>query len=239
MPNAWKLAASAVCLVSASTTAWGVACSPGTLTDYISLGGAGCTIGSTTFSDFTLLGPLSPGDTPISPSLVQVTPFSGPSDADFLFSVSDSALAGEVLRLLFGFNASTAPGDGFIHAESELGGSAVTPDGSVTLVDDLCLGGLLDPGTFSCGGTPATMIPFDIGSDSELLTMTDFAAVDFISRAVDIALDGGFNGAAALQNARISFTTQTPIPVPEPAPLALAAIGLASFGWARARPVRA
>ena len=50
-----------------------VACSPGTLTDYVALGD-GCTVGGFLFDNFTLGTTLPTGATPISPDVVEVTP---------------------------------------------------------------------------------------------------------------------------------------------------------------------
>ena len=240
MRDAWKLAAAAAVLLSTSTSAWGVVCTPGTLTDYIGYGAGGCTLGDTTFSRFTPLAS-APASTPLDPSSVSVAPFFGGGITGLALVLASNASAGDALEVFFSFEAASGATDRFVHGKVEMVGASATGDGAVTVVDDLCLGGSFSAAPLGCAGTAETVIAFAIEGDSGLLAGLDVApSRAFIARAVDIVVDGGLTGTAGLESVRISFTTERQsTTVPEPTALALMGIGLAGLGRAVARARRA
>ena len=107
-----------------------VACSPGTLTDYVTLGD-GCTVGGFLFDNFTLGTTLPTGATPISPDVVEVTPV----PSGLAFGVDVTADAGELLEILFGYDVSHPAIAG---ARLAMSGASATGDAAVTAVKNFC-----------------------------------------------------------------------------------------------------
>jgi hypothetical protein len=152
-------------------------------------------------------------------------PFHTTAGPGLQFVVNVTASAGEILDVLIGYSIA---GGTFTGNILSMAGATATGDGVVTVIEDKCLGGNFDPTSpIGCTGTAANLIVFLLevgglpeGSTVEHLT---FAPVAFIDLFVDIAVDGGPTGSAALA----SVTTQF---VPEPASLGLLVVGLVSLG---------
>jgi hypothetical protein len=198
-------------------------CQVGSLQSYIDLGGGGCSIEDKTFSGFLDFGALGFA-TPILPADITVTPLPTPGNPGLTFDFGATASAGDLLQSLFAFSVAVLPGGMPIEAVSlSLLGSDVVPDGVNTAL--ACLG-TLDP---SC---PADVILlFDIGTDSELnglLALPPAATLDLV---MDVVVDGGLAGSAALSSATIRFQEATA--VPEPTLLLSFGAGLLALGVIR------
>src|SRR5262245_18075939 len=94
-----------VAFIAMSHRAEATPCVTTTLSNYISLGSTGCSVGSAVVSDFGLFSPLPRVATPIPASQVQVTPTSGPTSVSLLFSFSPAVSAGidQTFETLFGY----------------------------------------------------------------------------------------------------------------------------------------
>jgi hypothetical protein len=205
-------------------------CTGDSLTNYLSLGS--CSIGTATFSDFSLVTPLPTGADPIPTNSVFVLPFNTTTGVgfQFLFDVTSSAF--QLKELLFGYFAS-APG--FTDVTLSMPGAIASGDGVVTAVQDVCVGGAFAMG--SLGGCPAVQdanIAFAIDGDQSLSETLAFASVPLLGIVNDIAVDGGLNGFASLAGG-ITNTFTTATPVAEPATVTLVATGLAYVLRARRR----
>ncbi len=187
---------------------WGapVACSPGTLDSYISLGTDGCTIGDATVSDFASLPPLGEA-TEIAPGSIFVMPLLDGARFGLRFGFGATAAAGDILQSLIAFQVNAS---GLSSVEVSIAGAAASGDASVTAVPNLCLAGVFSG--FDCAGTPAIApIVFAIATDSLLSARQTFSRSMSAGLLQDLVLDGGVAGNAALQSATLRFSA-----VPEP-----------------------
>jgi hypothetical protein len=203
-------------------------CGADSLTNYLSLGS--CSIGGATFSNFSLVTPLPTGANAVSTNSVIVLPFNTTTSVGFQFLFDVTSTSFQLNELLFGYLASAS---GFTDATVSIPGATASGDGSVTAVQDLCIGGAFTTG--SLDGCPAAQdanIAFAIDGDQSLSETLSFGSVALLGIVNDIAVDGGLNGLAALRGGfSNSFTVAQP--VAEPATVTLIATGLA---WAlRAR----
>jgi hypothetical protein len=205
-------------------------CSSGSLADYIALGSSGCTIGAASFSDFAAL-PVPAAATPIAPTAVIVLPFeAGPDEPGLRFLVDVSASASEFLDVAIGYLVS-APS--LVRATLALEDTAVTGDGVVTAIEDLCFGGPFAGGPLGCTGASSdTLIAFDVGDDAELAVGLDFGPVAALGVVTDLGVDGGLGGSAALSAATNRFL------VPEPTTAVLLAAGALALALARRTALR-
>ena len=167
-------------------------CIPGSLADYIALGGSGCSVGTALFSNFTSL-PLQGGATQIADAATLVNPVGVALQPGLRFDVNSQAVASEFLQLVIGYSVS---GASFIGNQNSLTGSVVTPDGAVTATETKCLGQVFVLG--SCSGTQVSSVAFDLGFTSSLAESLSFAPTTLIGVVVDIAVDGGPFGSASL-----------------------------------------
>jgi hypothetical protein len=212
----------AVFFLSFASAAWGAQCLPGTLYGYINFGSAGCTIGSTLFSDFASLG-IPNGAVQIDPSAVDVIPLNGSNGPGLTFIVDTTASAGDFFDVMIGYLVSNSTFSGITLSMT---GSSVTGDGSVTTIEDICLGGAFG-GT--CGGILSTLILFDIVGENDTVEQLTFPSVTSIGVIKDIGIDGGPSGTGSLQSVTNEFTVQ------EPATIMLVAAGLGYLGICRRR----
>ncbi len=206
--------------------AFGGPCLPGTLQTYINLGSTGCQIGAVQFADFTVAAGQAIA-TPISPGQVQVSPGGGVFNPALLFTLNQTATAGQLFESFFRFDVSgTLTG-----ASISLGSPATTGDGAVTGILDVCRNGLFSGGApIGCSGSAATAIAFAIAEDSQLSDSVSLGASSFFDVFVDLTADAGLSGSATLPSASVSISA-----VPEPGAMLLAGAGLALIGVLRAR----
>ena len=203
-------------------------CVPGTLANYIALGAGGCSVGGTTFFDFSA-NSLLQGATPIAAADIAVNPLASAIGLAFGFNVN--AGAGDLFDVLIGYGVN---GGSFETNSLYMTGSSVTPDGAITAIEDKCIGGTYagnDPST-ACSGTALfpPLIVFDIGVLADLSETALFAPSSFFDVFTEITIDGGLSGSATLNGAVTNQFGE----VPEPSAILLVGSGL--FGlWARRR----
>lgn len=204
-------------------------CASATLDVYVALGAGGCEIGGATFSGFSVAAS-NGGGSQIDADQILVTPF----DLGLDFGLNAAASAGDLTGILIGFNlAASSIGT----AALSMTGSSASPDGVVTVVQDICVGGLFSPFPV-CGGSGQTQILADDGFPSPVLDDFDAFPVDsFFDVFVDITIDGGLNGAAAIDGTvRTAFRQGAS--VPEPSSLLLVGAALAGSLVRRRRTSR-
>lgn len=193
-------------------------CVSGTLDTYIALGDGGCEFAGALFANFSSVASPS-GGVEIDATGITVNPF----DLGLDFTLAADVAAGDLTGVLIGYQLS---GPSLGDASLSMTGTTVTPDGVVFVVEDICIGGLFTPLPV-CDGTPVSLIAVDDGFGAFPTDDESFAADTFFDIFVDITLDGGLAGAAALDGTvRTAFRGGATPPVPEPSALLLVASGL-------------
>lgn len=229
-------------LVLCGLLQWGIAtparaapCVSQSLADFVGLGAAGCTVAGVSFSDFTEVTPLLPGAVQIHASSVVLTPLVAAGEVGFSIDSSTRLVAGagELLELWFGFRVS---GGGLVGNAITLAPPAVTFDGAITLIADVCRDGSFSSPSVGCSGTPEQEVAFAIDGDSQLDDADAFAPSSFFDVFVDLVVDGGVGGGAELgpQIGAVRATSSGAVAVPEPGSALLAAAAL-SMLWAPMR----
>lgn len=209
-------------------------CPISTLAVYQGLGSAGCTIGNFRFSNFGLLQQPK-GSVPFT--VVTVTPVSVGLD----FGINASADAGTLFEDLISYRV-TGIGASLNGASLFFTGSSATDDGAVTVVENLCVGGLFlgVDGVSGCSGARRDLIVVDFGVGADPPISLAFASATSLAVVTDIAVDGGTVGQASLRgSASNRFAVAAVNGVPEPAAFLLVIAGLfALFGFRAARLFR-
>ena len=204
-------------LIALSTTAAALAApaTPGTLASYLALGPAGVTIGSTTFSNFTL-DPLQTGATQI-PTSILVNPINIFGMPTLEFIVNQTAAAGQLFELKLSYNVQ----------DVSIFGAGVAYD-MATVTGDAAVTGTLDvtgptpqPGTFIAVATAGFSTPSEQGN---------FPSVSALFARTDIVVDGGFGGQGSVRSVSNNFQV-----VPEPS---TALYGLATLALCATRRFR-
>jgi hypothetical protein len=204
--------------LAAPAPAGAAPCAADSLAAYIALGAGGCEIATASFRSFATLDvpfgaePLNPADVLVSPLL------DDPLRPGLLFTLEQSAAAGELFEILIGYQVLAPSLQG---VEVALDAASVIEDGAITAVEDVCLDGTFDPGgPTGCTGDADDLVVFDVGIDAEALATLGFADVGLVSVIKDIAIDAGLEGSASLGGVRNRFL------VPEPSTALLLGAGL-------------
>jgi len=203
-------------------------CTTMSLSAYAALGAGGCTIGAYTVADFVSTTLLPPPDAdPIDPDTVTVTPV--PSvGLDFGLDAFTQTIQ---LDLLIRFTLSGPP---LGSAQLSLANTTATGDGSVSAIQDTCVGGTfqsVDP-TSPCSGTPNTLIALHTDADLVSPVGDTFPVNSFFDVFVEITLDSGPSGTASAGTVSTRFAT---LSVPEPSVVVLLAAALAAIHARRHR----
>jgi hypothetical protein len=203
-------------LVSISPCATGGTCTSGSLASYISLGSAGCTIGTNTLYDFQTVSGTA-GATEISTQDITISPLGGNYNPGLTASVSQSASANNESETIFTYRIA---GSTYVGDSITLGGSSETGDGGVTDVQNFCAGGTFGvDGLTGCTGSPGSLLTLDGTQNKD---STGFGPVGLVSVTDDFTLDGGLAGSASGGEFTDRFAA-----VPEPLTYWLTALGLA------------
>jgi hypothetical protein len=198
-------------------------CSNGTLSSYVSLGAAGCTIGNNTLYDFNVFLSGTAGASELAPSAVNLTPSGGNYLPTLAVSVTQAATDGNTIETFFTYDIS---GAGYIATAASLSGSSETPpDGAVTGIENYCEGGSFGPdGVDGCPGANGALVTADGFQNTDGAA---FSKIPFIAVTDDFTIDGPAS-AGTFTN---SFAA-----VPEPISISLTAVGLILAGlWGAAR----
>jgi hypothetical protein len=191
-------------------------CSNGALSTYVTLGAAGCTIGDSTFSNFSVFTTGTAFATEIPSTSVTLTPSGSIYNPVLSLSVSQTATAPALLEIFFTYKVS---GPGFIGTAASLSGSSETVDGAVTGIANYCAGGAFGAdGVDGCPTTNGALVTADGIQNSD---SAGFSAVPFLNVTDDFTIDGGTAGTASGGKFTNSFSA-----VPEPISLALTGLGL-------------
>ena len=210
-----------------ATESMAASCASSTLTSYIGLGSAGCTIGSYRFSDFKLLEQPT-GAVPFS--AISVNPFGSAGSVGLDFGVDARVGPGSLLENLISYRV-TGIGSTLIGASLFFSGSGSSGDGVASVVENLCVAGLFlgADGVSGCSGSAQNLIVVDVGGSPDPLMSLAFAAVGSLAVVTDLAIDGGSDGTAQLGSASNRFLAGAPAAAPEPGPIALLLAGLLAF----------
>jgi hypothetical protein len=211
----------AIMLVAIGTCSAAPMCGSGSLSTYLGLGSDGCSIGSSTFNQFSLLE-LPFGATAIDAAGINVTPVTDSNNPGFTFTINGSASAGQLLEILLGYVVTGGPIAG---NTISMTGNSVIGDGAVTVVEDKCIGGVFAPMSVTgCTGLADTLILFDIGIDAQTSARLTFPTVMMLGVVTDIAIDGGLGGSGALGSVTTQFQT-----IPEPSSVLITGGGVGAL----------
>lgn len=217
-----------------------IPCTTGSLSSYMALGSAGCTIDSDyTFKDFNYLVSASVFANNITASNITVTPTSGPGGPTLTFSANWSAsgvlastYAG-VLRF-----TGTASGLAFSPFDSQQLGVAGSASGlsTATVSETNCVGGLLQSTGVACltGGITESLAAQITGTATSANANVAFSPASLVDVYKTISLVGAANGSASLSSFSQTFGVEA-TPTPEPATFGLIGAGCFSFALLRRR----
>lgn len=204
-------------LIAVCTTAVAFAApaTPSTLASYLALGPAGVTIGSTTFSNFTL-EPLQTGATQI-PTSILVNPINLFGMPTLEFIVQQTAAAGQLFELKLSYKVQDVS---IVGAGVAFDLATASGDAAVTGTLDID-GPVPQPGTFIAVASAGFSTPSEQGS---------FPSVAALFAHTDLVVDGGFSGQGSVRSVRNNFQV-----VPEPS---TALYGLGTLALCATRRLR-
>jgi hypothetical protein len=211
----------AVLLVALPSVTSAAPCLPGSLSDYIGLGGTGCDLHTATVAAFSSAA--APGAVEVDAAAISVTPIvlipvcGCGFTVGLSFQLIGAAAAGEVKGNGIGYSIG---GPTLNTRRLSLAGTSVQPDGAITALQL----------------APDPLIVFDIGTDAELFATAPLVPGTFFDVFTEITLDGGLAGFAGLDvTVTETFDHGT---IPEPAGLGLFGTGLGALAWRRAARIR-
>lgn len=209
-------------------------CVTSPLVEYQKLLSGGCTVGSLNFSDFSLLTEPTAA-TPFRS--IQISPLTSGGLFGLTFSITPfSVVDTSLFENLIAYRV-TGIGALLNGATIALLDATATDSGSVTNVQNLCLGGAFGPdGVSGCMGKAVNQIAIVTDGLSDPIQTAAFAAIGALAVATDIAIDGGGKGTASLGSTTNLFRSVAVVAVPEPAPIFLLCAGVLAF--AVRRPAR-
>lgn len=180
----------------------------GSLSDYVALGANGGEVGTTRFSEFTLL-PGQTGAMMFSPADVMVNPINAPGMPGLQFVINNSASGADLFGVRFSYRVSMSPLQG---ATLSISDSAASGNSAVTVVEDLAF----------TSGQAEDLAVFRTVSEADTTDQLSFASTPSLMVVMDITLDGGGSGLGSLG----STTSQFIIPEPTSLTLLAGAAGL-------------
>jgi hypothetical protein len=178
-------------------------CKTGTLQSYIDLGSDGCSIGSVVVFDFGL-DVIPATSKPILLENLTVKPARDGSRPRLEFSLNVKASPGEFLDGALSFAVSGTIGrslpDGL---GARLEGATARQDGSMTVIHSVCPGDEILAGFcfafFDQTKPPPSAVAFVAGGEASRSVGVKVAPVELMGVEIDIGVDGGASGSAALQ----------------------------------------
>jgi len=221
--KAWQKTLCGLAIFAAAVPAGAAVCVAGSVGSYVVLGATGCTVGGLTFSDFVVDAFPGPTAQQIAPGSLSLAPIAGG------FTLSSRAGIVADAGDLFGFRLLFN-----VFGPSLTGGTvAFGPDRSAT--GDGVLTALLDAG--AAGNAIAVVI------DGFQDTPASFAsaATGNYAAFLELGIDGGTDGSAALgpELASLTFAAGNIAPVPEPETALLTLSGLIVLAARRRRTAAA
>jgi hypothetical protein len=206
-------------------------CVPNSLQNYILLA-AGCEIDGASVFGFGS-GPSFAGGTAIDPSTITVVPEVLLQGIRLNFLMTASAGPGDITGTAIGYSLG---GLSFTNALLSVNGSSALGDGVMTAILDLCQDDVFVSDPSNCLNPPPVTLVFahdflfgPTGPDQKPVTASSLAVF------LDITVDGGLAGAAALGGAGgpgtvINEFTASSVPqIPEPSTVVLVGSGLLAF----------
>lgn len=193
-------------------------CIPDLLSNYLTLGPGGCSVGSLLVKDFNYS--LVAGTVAINASDITVTPFAGGDTVALTFASSIfSAAAPDFAQYRLGYTWD--PGD--IRTGSDVLNDPVTAPGLGKITTSLCEDAAFIASI--CPTTVATLTVFDNGTSAVLFDSTVFSPpIGTVGTSNLIDLDARAGGSVKV----LSFTNE--LSLPEPATLASVLAGMALVG---------
>lgn len=200
-------------------------CAPGTLQQYIDLGGAGCVLGDKVFAHF---GYVTTTQVPNpTTNQIMVTPIATALNPGFSFSAGPPGWSNDIFDILFEVivqptGNSIEDASLVLDADrlSYVGTPAIYP--FINIAENLCLQGFVAGG--ACNGTKLGLFARDAtsqGTGNRFRDQKQFKPVTFIDNDTNVVVSGGTNGTAEL----LKFTEQFS-ESPEPFSILLVATGV-------------
>ncbi len=206
------------------STAFGAACLPGTLQDYVNLGASGCQNGNVLFSSFTS-APGQFGAIPIGLSQVAVLPGGSAFMSNLQFTINQTATSGQLLESFFRFKAT---GPSLVAATVDINSPLVTGDGVNIASLDICPGAMFSGNSPTGCAASQSAISLESVGFSMLSDSKTFTASSFFDVFADLTADGGPSGSARFGSASVTINA-----TPEPTTILLVLGGLTTLALSR------
>ena len=217
--NMMRIFVSGALLLLSPLTILATPCAQGSLQTYVNLGSTGCELGNWQFASFTL-GPVPPFPT-MDPTLVNVTPGGTSLQPELLFTVNQTANAGEQFGLLFHFVVTGA----LDSVSLQFNSPSFSGDGVVWAYLDVCPDGFFTYAPFGCPSAIPFLSPAVYQGHNEPADLRPLPNASFYHTSLHLYLDGQ-SGTASLESASIQFNS---VPEPDVMLLTLAGLGAICF----------